>query len=83
MYVCVCGMCIVFSKQCVEDICMMCMWCVCGEWVKCLCGIHGSCEVRVCNICLCFRCRSGEVLWYMCHICVYICSVCGVCVVYM
>ena len=48
-----CGMCIACSKWCVEDICVMCMWCVCGEGVRCLCGIRVSCEGCVCSMCCC------------------------------
>ena len=31
--VCVCGMCIVCSKGFLEDICVTCIYCICGEGV--------------------------------------------------
>ena len=40
-----------------------------------------TCHARYVSMLLCVRCRSDVAVWHMCHICVSMCSVCGVLVV--
>ena len=63
-----------------EDICVMCMRCVRGEWPMCLCGICVSGAVCVCTICCCEFGVGGVQL---CGVCVAFVSTCVACVVYV